>query len=711
MKKFITTLFTTLLVLIATVSFGQQKFRAATSIGGASLNRGDTFDYIIYGNGMNNNTTRQLLFDIMYDQVNFELVSVNHTGTGGNGGILPQGSNIQLSFNNYPNYTWNSVTSGSAANNTANGTTNYQFASYTFNGAGGPNAILRTTLTWSTTSPMPYNGYSDFIKIRFRLKANSTAYTFNPIRLNFVAGWNASGNWDNTIMEAPLSTTVVMNQNFGKYVSAKVDLNSNLFNISNLRVSFRDTLTNQGILFPVTSTGDVDINQSSLADNKVYEVSVMHDMDKLYNIYGNAITISDFTTAQGEFTSMGLDGANGQSIKTGQSLYAADINRNKSIDGGDLPQLLAQVAGIDTLFMLPNGYTAGSGGFMSLPTWRASDATTLAGQVEWAYVTPGSSSSTLRIDMREFPSGVAPNTIRSVQLFDIYTGPIEYVSQDATWAVYTVPSTLIKAKDGTSLYVSSIRNVNNQNVDYSLKAEFEFNTSVNASWGAITAANWKSITTPRTFFKTGTSGTNAILDLKYLLWGDVNRSHSSQVLTSSGGTTTVQTNAVNSLATNTAFRTMAVQSNSTGTNINTTTNVKSIDVNLVNLTVTSNSIEIPVTVDTKGGSVSGLQFEFTFDPTKIKFEELLANVPNTWYVFASSKDGRVKFGALDKNNTESITGTKIPFKLKFTTIGNGVDILTSVRVSQLMDAADQKGNQLDINLNSTQIKLTGYNNF
>jgi hypothetical protein len=711
MKKvlFLVTLFT--IFVTSSSSYAQLKFRAATTIGGSSLNRGDTFDYIIYGNGMNNNTTRQLLFDIMYDQVNFELVSVNHTGTGGNGGILPQGSNIQLSFNNYPNYTWNSVTSGSAANNTSNGTTNYQFASYTFNGAGGPNAILRTTLTWSTNSPMPYNGYSDFIKIRFRLKAASTAYTFNPIRLNFVAGWTGSGNWDATVMEAPLSTAVVMNQNFGKYVSAKVDLNSNLFSLSNLRVSFRDTLTNQGVLFPITSTGEVDINQASLADNKVYEVSVMHDMDKLYTIYGNAITISDFTTAQGEFSSMGLDGANGQSIKTGQSLYAADINRNKSIDGGDLPQLLAQVAGIDTLFMLPNGYTAGSGGFMSLPTWRASDATTLAGQVEWAYVTPGSSSSTLHIDMREFPSGVTPNSIRSVQLFDIYTGPIEYVSQDATWAVYTVPSTLIKAKDGTSLYVSSIRNVNNQNVDYSLKAEFEFNTSVNASWGAITAANWKNITVPKTFFKTGTPGTNAILDLKYLLWGDVNRSHSSQVVTSSGGTTTVQTNAVNSLATNTAFRTMSVQSNSTGTKINTTANVKSIDVNLVNLTVTSNSIEIPVTVDTKGGSVSGLQFEFTFDPSKIKFEELLANVPNTWYVFASSKDGRVKFGALDKNNSESISGTKIPFKLKFTTIGSGVDILTSVRVSQLMDAADAKGNQLGINLNSTQIKLTGYNNF
>ena len=707
MRKFITVL----LLFITTLSYGQLKFKASTSVGGSTLNRGETFDYIIYGNGMNNNTTRQLLFDIMYDHVNFELVSVAHTGTGGNGGILPQGSNIQLSYYNYPNYTWNSITSGSAANNTSNGTTNYQYANYTFNGTGGLNAILRTTLSWATNSAMPYNSYSDFIKIKFRLKAASIAYTFSPIKLNFVAGWKADGSWDATTMEAPLSTAVTMNQNYGKYVSAKVDLNSNLFNLSNLRVSFRDTLSNTGILFPITSTGEVDINQASLADNKVYEVSVMHDMDKLYTIYGNAITISDFTTAQGEFTSMGLDGTNGQSIKTGQSLYAADINRNKTIDGGDLPQLLAQVAGIDTLFMLPSTYTAGTGGYMSLPTWNASDATTLAGQVEWAYVTPGTTSSTLRIDMREFASGVAPNTIKSVQLFDIYTGPVEYVSQDGTWAQYTVPSTLIKAKDGTSLYVSSIRNINDQNVDYSLRAEFDFNTSVNASWGAITATNWKNITIPKTFFKTGTPGTNAILDLKYLLWGDVNRSHSSQVITSSGGAATVQTNAVNSLATNNAFRTMSIQANNTGNSISAPTSVKEIEVNLNNLTVTSNTIEIPVSIDTRGASVTGLQFEFTYDPTKIKFEELLTNVPNTWYVFAKSKDGRVKFGALDKNNSEAISGVKIPFKLKFTTIGQGVDIITSVKVSQLMDAADSKGNQLAISLNSTQIKLTGYNNF
>lgn len=708
MKKVL--FFITILLVCFTTSFAQQKFKGGVFVGGSFLNRGDTFDYIIYGNGMNNNTTRQLLFDVQYDRDNFEIVSVNHTGTGGNGGILPQNSTITLSWYNYPGYNFVQVTSGSSSNTTTNGTTNYQWAQYNY-AVNNPYAILRTTLTWSTPNAMPYSGYSDFIKIRFRLKATSTAYTFNPIRLNFVAGWTAAGSYDNTIMESPLSTAVTMNQNFGKYVTAKVDLNSNLYNLSALKVSFRDTLTNQGVLFPVTSTGEVDINQNSLSADKVYEVSVMHDMDQLYNIYNNAITISDFTTAQGEFTSMGLDGSNGQSIKTGQSLYAADINRNKTIDGGDLPQLLAQVAGLDTLMTLPNSYTVGSGGYMSLPTWKAADATTISGQVEWAYVTPGTTSSTLRIDMREFPAGVSPSTVRSVQIFDIYTGPVEYVSNDGTWAQYTVPSTLIKAKDGTSVYVSSIRNINNQNVDYALKAEFTFDIDVNHSWSTITASNWKNITYPKTYFKTGTQGTNAILDLKYLLWGDVNRSHSSQVVTSTSGTATVQTNAVNSLATNSAFKSMSIQTQATGTTMNATVEPSIIDVNLNNITVTSNSIEIPVTIDSKSSSVTGLQFEFTFDPTKIKFEELLANVPNTWYVFASSKDGRVKFGALDKNNSEAITGVKTPFKLKFTSIGEGINLVTSVRVSQLMDASDIKGNQLGINLNTTQIKLTGYNNF
>ena len=218
MKKFYTTLCTTLLLVITTFSYSQSyiKLKAAASIGGASLERGSEFDYTIYGNGNNDNQTRQLLFDIQYDQVNFELVSVSHTGTGGNGGILPQSSNPIISYYNYPGYNWLESTSGSSANNTANGSNNYQYANYAYN-QNNTYAILRATLTWSTTAAMPYNSYSDFIKIRFRLKAASTAYTFNPIKLNFVAAWNNLGNMIPTIMETPLLTAVNMNQNYGKY--------------------------------------------------------------------------------------------------------------------------------------------------------------------------------------------------------------------------------------------------------------------------------------------------------------------------------------------------------------------------------------------------------------------------------------------------------------------------------------------------------------
>ena len=700
-------------LFVSLSSFGQIKFRALSSVGGATLDRGGTFEYILQANGNSNNTTRQVLVDMQYDQTNFELVSVNHTGTGGNGGILPGGSTINLSYYNYANYTWNAVTSGNSANNTSNGTTNYQYASYAYNAVGGQNAILRTTLTWSTANAMPYTSYDRLIVFVFRLKAASTAYTFNPIKLNFVAGWNAAGVQEATIMESPVSTIVAMNQNFGKYVSAKVDLNSNLYNLSALKVSFRDTATNQGQLFSVLADGTVDINQGLLATNTVYDVSLMHEMDKTYAIYNGAITISDFSTAQAEFTSMGLTATKGVNLNTGQALYAADINKNKAIDGGDLPRLLGQVAGKDTLMVLPSTYTVGSGGWMSLPTWKAADATTTWGQTEWAYVSPNSYStgvSALRIDMRKFPAGTTPNQIKSVQLFDVYTGPVEYVSEDAAWAVYKVPSSFTKATDGTSTYAAYIRQ---NTTDYNFRAEFEMNTSVNNSWGAITTTNWNTITYPRTIFKTGTLGTNAVLDLKYLLWGDVNRSHSSQVVTTAGGSSTVQTNAIPSLQMNVAFNeaTNKMSMASTGPYINTDFAYTSIDVNLANQTVTSNIIEIPVNIDTKGNSVGGLQLEFVYDPNKIKFEELASTLPNSWFVFANAKNGVVKFGALDQNNSNPIKGANLPFKLKFSTIGDGVDVLTSLKVSQTMDASDNKGNQLGVVLNTTNIKLIGYNNF
>jgi hypothetical protein len=100
-----------------------------------------------------------------------------------------------------------------------------------------------------------------------------------------------------------------------------------------------------------------------------------------------------------------------------------------------------------------------------------------------------------------------------------------------------------------------------------------------------------------------------------------------------------------------------------------------------------------------------------YDPNKIKFEELASTLPTSWYIFANAKNGVVKFGALDQNNSMPIKGASTPFKLKFSTIGDGVDIITALKVSQTMDASDNKGNQLGVVLNMTNIKLTGYNNF
>jgi hypothetical protein len=702
MKKFLTLG----LLLMSLTSFSQIRFRfpdtrVLTDINGGVIDRGDQFDVVVQANGNSDAATRQLLFDFQYDITNFDLISINHTGTGGNGGVLPSGSNPQLSWQNYPGY-------GYAGNTTnTNGTARYTSGlGYTYN-ISSSNSIIRATLTWATNSAMPFTTYDRILVIRFRLKATSTANSFNPVRLNFVAGWNGQGGGVPTLMDTPLSTDVIMNQNTGKLVTAKVDISSNLFALSDIRVSFRDTLSGVGQLFNVLSNGNVDINQSLLAENKVYEVSVMHSIDKTYAVYNGAITISDFTTAQSEFTSMGLDGSNGQILKTGQSLYAADINKNKIIDGGDLPRLLGQVVGIDTLVTIPSGYAMGSNGFMSLPTWRSTDATTIAGQVEWCVLNVNGYSqniSKISVDLREYNgTNILPENITSLQLFDLYTGPVEFVSKDGTWAYYRIPSGFSNISSTT--FAPYVRNMGNN--DYGLRSEFTFNNSPSNSWGSVTTTNWKDFSFPKTLVKTGVLGTNEIVDLKYLLWGDVNRSHSSQVITSSNGTSTVQTNAVNSLISNTAFISMATQSASF---INTPNDVSSIDVNLSNITVTSNNVEIPVSLNTKGVLVGGLQFEFQYDPTKIKFEELKSEVPNSWYVFVNTKDGKVKFGGIDQNN-KPINGTNIPFKVRFSTIGNGVDILTSVKVSPTMDATDSKGVQLGINLNSTQIKLTGYKNF
>lgn len=583
-----------LLLSFYSTAYSQNKIKlrlqddsTTVNVNGAVINKGDEFIVSVKADGNGNTTARSLYFDFEYQNTAFELVTVTNTGTGGNGGILPYGSSITMDWYTYPGYTWTS----SQQNTTADGNTNYNRAAYTFT-AGGPKTILRVYLNWATPNGMPYaGGWDDLIRLKFKLKTTAPGYAWDPIKMNFAAAFNQDGTSGSTEMTIPLTSVIYLDPTATKYVNATIETNPNIDNFSLHRVLFLNPTTNTGIIADATAAGAINIDQSRLEPNTEYRVMMMLNMDSIHNLYAAAVTVSDYTTAQAEFVQQNLDGTyKGESIITGAGYLAADVNRSKTFDGGDLTKLYSQVIGVDKLFTLPSNYVAGTDMYASVPTFTDS------------------------------------------------------------------------------------------------------------TFNALTPANWKDITNSYVTFKTGLIGQNKPLKLKFLIPGDINRSHSSQIVINGA----IATNAAVSLKTNsTANKTL-----------NRTVAASNISVSLANQTLTSNTIEIPIKVNTNGNKLSGLQFEFRYNPASIKFEEIMNQMPNTWYAFAdNTKPGVIRFGALDKALNSSVTGELVPFKLKFSAITNGLDMNTLIKVSPVMDAASSTGAQLGITLNSDTIKLTGYNNF
>ena len=207
------------------------------------------------------------------------------------------------------------------------------------------------------------------------------------------------------------------------------------------------------------------------------------------------------------------------------------------------------------------------------------------------------------------------------------------------------------------------------------------------TYDTLSASSWRNVTDKYTIhFRT--SNVAKPLSISYVIPGDINRSHSSS-RTQAPELTTFSTRFVN-----------------TPNN-----NITAIDVSLNNITVTDNQFTIPVNINTNKADVSGLQFEFVYDPSKVKFESIKVDMP-TWIVFVNNHDGRIKFGAVDRELKTPYTGKDLtPFKLVFSTLQNGLDINSAIKITSNLDASDNKGNQLGVNLNTTTIKLTGYNNF
>jgi hypothetical protein len=345
------------------------------------------------------------------------------------------------------------------------------------------------------------------------------------------------------------------------------------------------------------------------------------------------------------------------------------------------------------------------------------------------YLVDALSDGSIPVDQTRF----APNTVYHVRVMfnmdtvkdlsaaavtvsDYTTAQAEFVTQnlDGTFknqsiitgmGYYAADVNYNKLFDGGDLvrlfsHVSGVDNLITLPTNYSAGTDMYMSapTFTVDEFNAASASSWKNFTKNYVRFKTGTIGQNLPLKLRFVIPGDINRSHSSQVVINNA----IATNAIPSLKKN-------FDASQTARLLIKTPD--GIDVSLKNVTITSNTIDIPVKINTNTKQVSALQFEFTYDPTKVKFEQLINEVPNTWYTFVDNKEGKVRFGSLDKELKTPISGESTPFKLRFSSIGNPLDINTYIKVTPNMDASSKTGYQLGINLSTDSIKLTGYNNF
>ena len=190
--------------------------------------------------------------------------------------------------------------------------------------------------------------------------------------------------------------------------------------------------------------------------------------------------------------------------------------------------------------------------------------------------------------------------------------------------------------------------------------------------------NWPSYVNGGTVIYDSVGTTNLTnVDIKYFILGDVDRTHSSPVYDGNGN--------------------LVAAAQYIGT----------MDVSIPNVTVPSGqAMYANFNINTNGISNDGLQFEMKYDPTKVKFEEIISNIQGPWLQYLTHDDanGVIKFGGMNNQKLGSLVNDYTPFKLKFSPIGNG-DVLTNVYVRRLMDASNRDGDHFNINLASDYVVL------
>ena len=190
--------------------------------------------------------------------------------------------------------------------------------------------------------------------------------------------------------------------------------------------------------------------------------------------------------------------------------------------------------------------------------------------------------------------------------------------------------------------------------------------------------DWGNFSNKGNFVTDSVITSNLTLDLKYFILGDVDRSHSSPVYDGGGNQVTAAV----------FFGDM--------------------NVNIPNTYVVNSPMYVPFNVSTNGITNTGLQFEMKYDNQKVKFEEVVSNIPGQWlqYLTHDEPNGIIRFGGMNNQNKGGLIGETTPFKLKFTAKNPGDDISSYVFVRKLMDASHSNGDHFNIVLASERILLS-----
>jgi hypothetical protein len=290
----------------------------------------------------------------------------------------------------------------------------------------------------------------------------------------------------------------------------------------------------------------------------------------------------------------------------------------------------------------------------------------------------------------KFPSPLA--TIRdnavtiadAVKAYDEYTNtdvnqtfPRTYLRNGLAYLIADVNKTgTLDGGDAYSIYasVSGLKPIDTTK----LINVFSKNTYDSLALGVNQWNDWSSHINGVTYIYDSVGTVNLTgVDIKYFILGDADRTHSSPVYNANGD--------------------LVAAARYIGT----------LDVNIPNVTApTGQAMYANFNINTNGIKNDGLQFEMRYDPTKVKFEEIISNIQGPWLQYMTHDDanGIIRFGGMNNQVLGSLTGNATPFRLKFSPIGTN-DIMTNVYVRSLMDAADRNGDHFNINLMSDYVVL------